>query len=145
MNNKIVEILLVEDNLGDIRLTQEAFAESSFHVNLNYVMDGEETIKYLRKEDKYATAVTPDLILLDLNLPRWDGKEVLRIIKNDVKLKHIPVVVLSTSVAERDIQESYNLHANCYLSKPIDFEQFFDLIKKIEEFWLSAVILPAAD
>jgi len=105
-------------------------------------MDGAEAIKFLRKDGEYADAVTPDLILLDLNLPKKDGREVLKEIKTDDTLKRIPVVVLTTSNAEQDIMKSYNLHVNCYINKPVDFEKFFDIIQKIEEFWLTTAILP---
>ncbi len=139
---KIVNILLIEDNPGDVRLTQEAFRESKLNVKLDFVMDGEEALKYLRKKQPYAHCKSPDIILLDLNLPRWDGKELLRVIKSDQNLAYIPVVVLTTSVAEKDVLESYRLHANCYLNKPVDFDQFFSVIQKIEDFWLNTAILP---
>jgi len=141
--NRPVNILLIEDNPGDVRLTQEAFKEGQMSVNLDVVMDGVEAIKFLRKEDQYENSTTPDLILLDLNLPKRDGREVLQEIKTDDNLKRIPVVVLTTSNAEKDILKSYNLHVNCYINKPVDFEKFFDIIQKIEEFWLSTAILPS--
>jgi len=141
-NTRPVNVLLVEDNPGDVRLTQEAFKEAKMSIKLDVTMDGAEAIKFLRKEGEYETAVTPDLILLDLNLPKKDGREVLREIKTDDKLKRIPVVVLTTSNAEQDIMKSYNLHVNCYINKPVDFEKFFDIIQKIEEFWLTTAILP---
>lgn len=137
-----VNILLIEDNPGDVRLTQEAFKEGNMDVNLELVMDGVETIKYLRKESPYENTVIPDLILLDLNLPKKDGREVLEYIKSDPNLKRIPVVVLTTSNAEQDIIKSYNLHVNCYINKPVDFDKFFDIIQRIEEFWLRTAILP---
>ncbi|MGB0984499.1 MAG: response regulator [Saprospiraceae bacterium] len=137
-----VNILLIEDNPGDVRLTQEAFKEGHLAVNLSVVMDGVEAINYLRKTGKYTEATTPDLILLDLNLPKRDGREVLEDIKADPALMFIPVVVLTTSNAEQDILKTYRLHANCYINKPVDFENFFDVIQKIEEFWLSTAILP---
>ena len=136
-----ISVLLVEDNPGDVRLTREAFKEGKIAVNLSVVMDGVEATKYLNKEGNYADVPTPDLILLDLNLPKKDGREVLQDIKTDLNLKRIPVVVLTTSNAEQDIMYSYDLHANCYINKPVDFDKFFDVIKKIEEFWLSTAIL----
>lgn len=138
-----VNILLIEDNPGDVRLAQEAFKESNSDANLDVVMDGMEAINYLRKVGKYANATTPDLVLLDLNLPKKDGREVLSDIKADQKLRSIPVVVLTTSNAEKDILNSYNLHVNCYINKPVDFDKFFDIIQKIEEFWFHTAILPS--
>lgn len=137
-----MNVLLVEDNPGDVRLTQEAFKEAKISIKLDVTMDGAEAIKFLRKDGEYSDAVTPDLILLDLNLPKKDGREVLKEIKTDDLLKRIPVVVLTTSNAEQDIMKSYNLHVNCYINKPVDFEKFFDIIQKIEEFWLTTAILP---
>jgi CheY-like chemotaxis protein len=137
-----VNILLIEDNPGDVRLTQEAFKEGSIDIKLDVVMDGVEAIKYLKKESPYEQADTPDLVLLDLNLPKKDGREVLHEIKTDNNLKRIPVVVLTTSNAQQDILKSYNLHVNCYVNKPVDFDKFFDIIQKIEDFWLSTAILP---
>lgn len=142
--NRSFNILLIEDNPGDVRLTEEAFKEGKKKVNLAVVMDGVEAIKYLRKQGEYQNAPTPDLILLDLNLPKWDGREVLKEIKTDKKLKRIPVVVLTTSNAEQDIINSYDLHANCYINKPIDFDNFFEIIQKIEDFWLTTSILPSS-
>ena len=138
---KPVEILLVEDNPGDVRLTQEVFKESKIRNKLHVVKDGVEAMDFLR-QGKGANGVRPDLILLDLNLPKKDGREVLAEIKADDDLKRIPVVVLTISKAEEDILRSYSLHANCYLNKPIEFEQFFNLVKYIEEFWLTIVKLP---
>lgn len=137
-----VNILLIEDNLGDVRLTQEAFKEGRIEIKMEVVMDGVEAIKYLQKEAPYTEKVTPDLILLDLNLPKRDGREVLKEIKSDDFLKRIPVVILTTSNAEQDILKSYNLHVNCYINKPVDFDKFFDIIQKIEDFWLTTAILP---
>ncbi len=137
-----VNILLIEDNPGDVRLTQEAFKEGSINIKLDVVMDGVEAIKFLKKEPPYLDVTTPDLILLDLNLPKKDGREVLQEIKTDQNFKRIPVVVLTTSNAQQDILKSYNLHVNCYVNKPVDFDKFFDIIQKIEEFWLSTAILP---
>lgn len=135
-------ILLIEDNPGDVRLTQEAFKEGKKKVNLEVVMDGVEAIKYLKQEDQFKDKPVPDLVLLDLNLPKWDGREVLKEIKTDEKLKRIPVVVLTTSNAEQDIIHSYDLHANCFINKPVDFDNFFDIVRKIEDFWLTITILP---
>jgi len=137
-----INILLIEDNPGDVRLTQEAFKEGRMDIDLSVTMDGVEAVKFLKKEEKYAEAVTPDLILLDLNLPKMDGREVLEVVKSDPSLKRIPVVVLTTSNAEQDILKSYNLHVNCYINKPVDFDKFFDIIQKIEDFWLSIAVLP---
>lgn len=138
-----VNILLVEDNPGDVRLTQEAFREGNIAVNLEVARDGVEAIAYLRKYAPFEKATTPDLILLDLNLPKRDGREVLAEIKVDPDLKRIPVVVLTTSNAEADIIKSYNLHVNCYLNKPVDFDRFFEIVQKIEDFWLTTAILPS--
>ena len=145
MRNKTrpVNILLIEDNPGDIRLTEEAFNECQINVNLISVMDGVEAIKYLTKVDNYDSAETPDLILLDLNLPKKDGREVLEEIKSDSQLKRIPVIVLTTSNAEQDILKTYNLHVNGFINKPVDFDRFFDIIQKIKDFWLSTAILPS--
>ena len=137
-----IEILLVEDNPGDIRLTTEALKEQKMYNNLNVVTDGVEAMEYLRREGKYAKAARPDLILLDLNLPRKDGREVLKDIKNDEALKAIPVVVLTVSKSEEDILKSYNLHANCYITKPVDLVQFMKVAKAVQEFWFTMVKLP---
>ena len=140
---KPIEILLVEDNPGDVRLTLEVFKESKMHNNLSSVGDGVEALAFLRQEGQYVRSPRPDLILLDLNLPKKDGREVLAEIKEDPDLRRIPVVVLTTSRAERDVVRSYNLHANCYISKPIDLEQFITVVRSIEDFWLSIVKLPS--
>jgi chemotaxis family two-component system response regulator Rcp1 len=137
-----VEILLVEDNPGDVRLTQEALKESKMLNTLSVASDGIEALEFLRRQGKFANANRPDLILLDLNLPRKDGREVLDEIKSDEDLRRIPVVVLTTSKAEEDIIRMYTQHANCYITKPIDFDQFILVVKSIEEFWLSIVKLP---
>ena len=137
-----IEILLVEDNPADVRLTQEALVEEKIHNNLNVVSDGVEAMAYLHGEGAYANALRPDLILLDLNLPRKDGREVLAEIKSDKNLKCIPVVVLTVSNAEADILKTYNLHANCYITKPLDLEQFSKVVKTIQDFWLTIVKLP---
>ena len=142
MNVEAVEILLVEDSPGDVRLTQEALKDSKLYNNLNVVPDGVEAIAFLRRQGEYTNAPRPDLILLDLNLPRMDGRQVLQEIKNDENLKRIPVVVLTTSSNETDIFITYNLHANCYISKPVDFTQFINVVKSIESFWFSIVKLP---
>lgn len=139
---KLVEILLVEDNPGDVRLTQEAFKENKMRNTLHVVEDGVKAMQFLRREGPYADAVRPDVILLDLNLPRKDGREVLAEIKADDDLKRIPVVVLTTSDAEQDILMTYDLHANCYINKPVDLAQFIHVIQSIEGFWLSVVMLP---
>lgn len=141
--NKTIEILLVEDNPGDVRLTKEALKEGTIPSNLNVVMDGAEAILYLQKEEKYQDKPRPDLILLDLNLPKKDGREVLSTIKTDPSLKRIPVVVLTTSNAETDILKAYDLHANCYITKPVDFNKFIEVIIAIEQFWLTMVRLPS--
>ena len=137
-----VEVLLVEDNPGDVRLTQEAMKESKLAIKLNVVMDGVDAMAYLRREGKYRQKPRPDLILLDLNLPKKDGREVLAEVKKDENLKTIPVVILTTSRSEEDIVKTYGLHANCYVTKPLDFEQFLTIINKIEEFWITIVKLP---
>ena len=138
-----VNILLIEDNTGDVRLTQEAFKEAGIDVNLEVAMDGLKAIHMLQKKPPYENQTEPDLILLDPNLPTLGGPEVLEIIKLDINLKRIPVVILSTSNAEQDIINSYNFHGNCYLNKPVDFDSFFEMIKKIEEFWLQTAFLPS--
>jgi CheY-like chemotaxis protein len=137
-----VEILLVEDNPGDVRLTMEALKEAKVINNLTVLKDGEEALSYLRRQGSYAQAKRPHLILLDLNLPRKDGREVLAQIKADEALKRIPVVVLTTSQDEQDVLRSYNLHANCYITKPVDLDQFISVVRTIEDFWLGIVVLP---
>ncbi len=139
-----VEILLVEDNAADVRLTVEALRDGKVRNNLSVARDGVEALEFLRREGKHHGAPRPDLVLLDLNLPRKDGREVLAEIKADEDLKRIPIVVLTTSNAERDILASYALHANCYITKPVDLQQFFEVIRSIDGFWLSIVRLPAA-
>lgn len=140
--HKKIEILLVEDNPGDVRLTQEAFKTGKVHNTLHVVWDGEEAMTFLNREGDYKDAPRPDIILLDLNLPKKDGREVLKDIKCDEKLKTIPVVVLTTSSAEEDILKSYNLHANCYITKPVDLDKFLTIVQYIEDFWLTIVKLP---
>ena len=137
-----VNILLREDNPGDVRLAQEAFKEGMLEVHLDVVMDGVEAIHYLNQRVPYQHSNRPDLILLDLNLPKKDGREVLSEIKEDPYLRSIPVVILTTSNAEQDVLQSYNLHVNCYINKPVDFNRFFEIIKRIEDFWLNTAILP---
>ena len=139
------EILLVEDNPGDVRLAVEALKEAKVHNNLTAVNDGASALALLRREGKYANAVRPDLILLDLNLPGKDGREVLSEIKADPGLRTIPVVVLTTSQAEEDILRAYNLSANCYITKPVDLDRFAEIVRSIEDFWLSIVKLPGRD
>ncbi len=139
---KPVDILLVEDTPGDVDLTREALENSKIRNTLNVAVDGEEAMAFLRGTGKHAGAPRPDLILLDLNLPKKDGREVLAEIKADEDLKRIPVVILTTSQAEEDIFRSYNLHANCYITKPIDLHQFLHVVKAIEDFWLTIVRLP---
>ncbi len=137
-----IEILLVEDNPGDVRLIIEALKEGRFANIINIAVDGIEAMAFLRREGKYANAQKPDLILLDLNLPKKNGREVLAEIKTDSYLKCIPVVILTSSQAEIDIVETYNLHANCYITKPVDFEQFIRVVRSIEDFWFAVVKLP---
>jgi chemotaxis family two-component system response regulator Rcp1 len=137
-----VEILMVEDNPGDIRLTVEALKEGKVRNNLHTAEDGVEALAFLRREGRYAEAPRPDLVLLDLNLPKMNGREVLAEIKADPNLRRIPVVILTVSQAEQDIVKSYNLHANCYITKPVDLDQFLEVVKSIENFWLTIVKLP---
>ena len=137
-----IEILLVEDNPGDARLAKEALKESKLKNNLYIADDGVEAMDFLNKKGKYKDMPRPDLVILDLNLPRKDGREVLNEIKTDDNLKRIPVVILTISKAEEDILKSYNLHANCFISKPIDLDQFIKVVKSIEDFWLTIVKLP---
>jgi CheY-like chemotaxis protein len=141
-NGRAVEILLVEDNPGDVRLTREALKDAKVVNNLSVVADGEAALEFLRRRGKYATAPRPDIVLLDLNLPRKDGREVLEEIKRDEALMTIPVVVLTTSKAEEDIVRSYRLHANCYITKPVDFGRFMEVVRQLENFWLAVVHLP---
>ncbi|MET7399908.1 response regulator [Dactylosporangium sp. NPDC005572] len=137
-----IEVLLVEDDPGDVLMTQEAFEEHKVRNKLNVVPDGEEALAYLRREGGYAEAPRPDLILLDLNLPRVDGRQVLQSIKEDPDLRRIPVVVLTTSQADEDILRSYSLHANAYVTKPVDFDSFIAVVRQIDEFFVSVVKLP---
>lgn len=139
---KPIDILLVEDNPGDARLTREALAQSKVKNKLHYARDGEEAMAFLRHEGRFASAPTPDLVLLDLNLPRRDGREVLEDIKQDPRLMHIPVVVLTSSQAEEDIIRTYRLHANCFITKPVDLDQLTQVVHGIEQFWFTLVRLP---
>jgi chemotaxis family two-component system response regulator Rcp1 len=143
IRDKAIEVLLVEDNPGDVRLTKEALKEGRLLNNVNVVGDGIEALLFLRRQDKYEQAVQPDLILLDLNLPKKDGREVLAEIKADPNLRRIPVVILTTSSAEEDILKTYDLHANCYVTKPVDLDRFMGVVKSIEDFWVSVVKLPS--
>lgn len=143
MSSKPIEILLVEDNPGDTRLAVEALKESKIHNTVHTVRDGVEAMDFLRRKGEYSSMPRPDVVLLDLNMPRKDGREVLAEIKQDDELKIIPVVVMTTSQAEEDILKSYGLHANCYVTKPVDLEQFMKVVKTIEEFWFTVVKLPS--
>ena len=137
-----IEVLLVEDSPGDVRLTREAFKDAKVHINLNVASDGADAMEFLNREGKHAHAPRPDLILLDLNLPKKDGREVLEEIKESATLKSIPVVILTTSASDADILRSYRLHANCYITKPVGLEGFLEVVKSIYSFWLSVVKLP---
>ena len=140
---KVIDVLLVEDDPGDVLMTREAFDDNKVANRLAVVSDGVSAMQYLRKEGPYADAPTPDLVLLDLNLPRMDGREVLQALKEDGDLRRIPVVVLTTSESEEDVLRSYALHANAYVTKPVDFERFIDVVRQIDEFFVSVVRLPA--
>lgn len=140
--SKEINILFVEDNEGDIVLTLEALKEAKINNNITVLRDGEEALLYLQKMGKYKNAETPDLVLLDINLPKVDGKEVLAKIKSDKQLMVIPVVILTTSDSEKDILESYHNHANCYITKPVDFKKFMEVIHTVKDFWISIVQLP---
>jgi CheY-like chemotaxis protein len=137
-----IEILLVEDNPGDVELTREALHDSKVHMRLSVVNDGVEALAFLRRETPYDDAPRPDLILLDLNLPKKDGRAVLADVKQDPALRHIPVVILTSSQAEQDILRAYDLHANCYVTKPVDLDQFITIVRSIEQFWFTVVKLP---
>ncbi len=140
---KSIDILLVEDNPGDVRLIKEVLNSTKMLSSIHNVNDGVEAMDYLHRKGKYNTVSKPDFIILDLNLPRKDGREVLAEIKSDIALQHIPVLVMTISQSEEDILKSYNLHANCYITKPIDLNQFIKVIKSIEDFWFSVVKLPS--
>jgi chemotaxis family two-component system response regulator Rcp1 len=139
---EVIDILLVEDNEGDARLAKEAMRDSKIRNALHHVVDGEEAMAFLRRQGVHAKAPRPDLILLDLNLPKKDGRQVLAEIKDDEDLKRIPVVILTVSSAEEDVLKAYNLHANCYITKPIDLAQFMKVVRSVEDFWLTIVKLP---
>jgi len=142
MMSDVVDILLVEDNPGDVRLTREALKEAKVRNELHVATDGVEALAFLRREGVHKKAVRPSLVLLDLNLPRKNGREVLAEMKEDPELRRIPVVILTTSQAEQDIIKAYDLHVNCYINKPVDLDQFLQVVKSIEDFWLTPVKLP---
>jgi len=142
IDSSLLQVLLVEDNPGDVRLTREAFRDAKVHLEMHVASDGVEAMEFLYREGKFADSPRPDLILLDLNLPRKDGRDVLAEIKGDTALMTIPVVILTTSASDADIESSYLLHANCYISKPVDMEGFLTVVKSIDDFWLSVVRLP---
>jgi len=142
IRNSAIEVLLVEDSPGDVRLTREALKDAKVHISLHVASDGVEAMAFLGREGKHVHAPRPDLILLDLNLPMKDGREVLREIKESESLKSIPVVILTTSSSETDVLQSYHLHANCYISKPVDLDGFLKVVQSIDNFWLSVVKLP---
>jgi CheY-like chemotaxis protein len=139
---QVIDVLLVEDDPGDVLMTREAFEDNKVANRLSVVSDGVSALEFLRKQGQYAQAPTPDLILLDLNLPRMDGREVLQALKSDDELRRIPVVVLTTSESEEDVLRSYSLHANAYVTKPVDFDRFIDVVRQIDEFFVSVVRLP---
>ena len=141
-DTKAIDVLLVEDDPGDVLMTQEAFSDNKLRNRLWVVADGVEALQFLRKEGAHAEAPTPDLVLLDLNLPRMDGREVLEAVKSDERLRKIPVVVLTTSESEEDVVRSYSLHANAYVTKPVDFDRFIDVVRQIDEFFVEVVRLP---
>jgi two-component system response regulator len=141
-DNRTAEILLVEDNNDDVELTRMAFAKSKLLINLHHAKDGEECMAFLRKQDKYANAPTPDIILLDLNMPRMDGREVLTEISNDETLRHLPVVILTTSAEESEILKMYKLRCSSYIIKPVNFDQFMRVIQSLADYWLTVVVLP---
>ena len=145
LSRRMIEILLIEDNLADVRLTQEALKEGLVYHNLSVVSDGDQALDYLQRKPPYDSAKRPDIILLDLNLPRKGGREVLAEIKSDPSLRRIPVIVLTTSSTEDDINTSYDLHVNCYITKPVDMERFVTVIKAIYSFWFDIVRLPHYD
>jgi CheY-like chemotaxis protein len=145
MESSLLQVLLVEDNPGDVRLTEEAFKDAKVQLEMHVAVDGIEAMEFLRREGKFAESPRPDLILLDLNLPRKDGRDVLAEVKGDPSLMTIPVVILTTSASDVDIESSYMLHANCYISKPVDMEGFLTVVKSIDDFWLTVVKLPPKD
>ncbi|MEM1215845.1 MAG: response regulator [Bacteroidota bacterium] len=136
-------LLLIEDNMGDVRLTEEAFRETGDRVDIEVVMDGVSALAFLNREGEYADKPTPDLIMLDLNLPKWGGRQVLEKLKAHPELRRIPVIVLTTSNANTDVKYAYDLHANCFIRKPVDFDSFFQIIEHIQDFWLDTVTLPS--
>ncbi|MDP2605765.1 MAG: response regulator [Deltaproteobacteria bacterium] len=142
INHRAREILLVDDNPSDVRLTLEAFKDTKLANNVSVAGDGVEAMEYLRQVGKYAGVAKPDLVLLDLNMPRKDGREVLEEVKNDPDLRTIPILVLTTSKAEADVLKSYDLHVNCYMQKPVDYNEFVRMLRLIEDFWFTAVVLP---
>jgi chemotaxis family two-component system response regulator Rcp1 len=142
IGSALIEVLLVEDSPGDVRLTREALKDAKMHISLKVVSDGAEAMAYVKREGKYADAPRPDLILLDLNLPKKDGRDVLKEIKESETLKSIPVVILTTSASQADVERSYKLHANCYITKPVDLQGFIKVVQSIDNFWLSIVKLP---
>jgi chemotaxis family two-component system response regulator Rcp1 len=144
-NGTPIQVLLVEDNPGDVRLTREAFKDAKVHLEMHVVNDGVEAIDFLNRRGNYARSPRPDLILLDLNLPRKDGRDVLAEVKADPSLKSIPVVILTTSASDVDIESSYLLHANCYISKPVDLDGFLTVVRSIDSFWFSVVKLPPGE
>lgn len=141
-SSKVIDVLLVEDDPGDVLMTREAFEDNKVVNRLQVVSDGVSALTFLRKEGEFADAPTPDLVLLDLNLPRMDGREVLEAMKSDEQLRSIPVVVLTTSEAEEDVVRSYSLHANAYVTKPVDFDRFIEVVRQIDEFFVEVVRLP---
>tara|TARA_R110001599_G_C12272062_1_gene661595 strand:+ start:8204 stop:8647 length:444 start_codon:yes stop_codon:yes gene_type:complete len=142
IEGRAVEILMAEDSPGDVLLTRKALERSKLKINLHAVSDGVEAIQFLRREGEYTDVPTPDIVFLDLNMPRKDGREVLTEIKTDAMLRHIPVVILTTSDSEQDIERSYELNANCYITKPVDMDQFVKVVSSIEDFWFTIVKLP---
>ena len=142
-STKIIDVLLVEDDPGDVLMTREAFEDNKLRNRLSVVSDGVSALEFLRKEGEHVDAPTPDLVLLDLNLPRMDGREVLQALKADANLRSIPVVVLTTSEAEEDVVRSYSLHANAYVTKPVDFDRFIEVVRQIDEFFVTVVKLPS--
>ena len=143
-SGKVIDVLLVEDDPGDVLMTREAFEDNKVANRLHVVSDGAEALEFLRKEGAHDGAPTPDLVLLDLNLPRMDGRQVLEAVKGDATLRSIPIVVLTTSEAEEDVLRSYALHANAYVTKPVDFERFIEVVRKIDDFFVSVVRLPGS-
>jgi len=144
VRQRAINILLIEDNSGDVWLTKEAFKESKKNITIHVAIDGVEGYNYLKKNPPYENEPIPDLVLLDLNIPKWDGRQVLKKVKTDDDLKHIPIIVLTTSSAKKDVITCYNLHANCFITKPVDYEKFFNIIHHVEKFWLDTIMLSAS-